>query len=416
MIIKEQENYFPALLFGAKIILIIMKKITLIVFIFFSANFAISVNDIAPIYIISDEINHLRNTISLKIEPFAQNWSKEWKHSIPKKDVENEIISSINLLNSRIWSDDVFTLNFLESLLWHYYYQLENENGYFECEKITKKMQKDFPHKIEPFWLNAVNKIKAGRVAEGFKILDSLYTNSNVSSNFINEYSFMSKICFIPKNHNNNIFTFGGKQNEFYFSQKELKPALSQWESNETDGIVSFVFTEQYRFVENLQIPYPKLYKNEDWKLPIDIDSTFLEDMKQDIIWQPEKAAQHPVSYKITIDRSPQKISLMEYMFSLVYNRFDYVEEIKPPFRAGGISARSGQYNIIRGVSGKSVIYTLFDCAANGNSEQFFTTPNTLKDVKPFNTRILVALETTQKIENKAMDFYIDIINGNFNW
>jgi len=396
-----------------------MPKISAIVagiILFFDFSFAISVNDIAPIYISSDEIGNLRSTISLKIEPFAQNWSKEWTYQIPKKDVEKEIVSALDLLNSRIWADDVFTLNFLEALLWHYYYQLENENGYFECDKITKKMQKNFPHKIEPFWLNGINKIKAGRVAEGFKILDSLYTNSNVSSSFINEYSQASKICFIPQNHNNNIFTLGGKQDEFYFAPKELKPALSQWESNETDGIVSFVFTEQYWFVENLQLPYPKLYNAEDWKFPIEIDSLFLKDMKQEIIWRPDRAVLHPVAYKITIDRSPQKISLMEYMFSLVYNRFDYVEEIKPPLRAGGISARSGQYNVIRGVSGKSIIYTLFDCTTNGNVEQFFTTPNTLKGVKEFNTRILIALETTQKIEDKAMDFYIDIINGNFSW
>jgi hypothetical protein len=99
-----------------------------------------------------------------------------------------------------------------------------------------------------------------------------------------------------------------------------------------------------------------------------------------------------------------------------VYNRFDFVKEIKPPLKSGGISARSGQYNVIRGVSGKSVIYTLYDSSTNGNIEQFFTTKNTLAGIKNFNIRVLIALETTQKIENKAIDFYIDIINGNFTW
>lgn len=394
------------------------KKLIVIIFtvVFIKFSFAISVNDIVPIYITSDKIRNLCDNISHKIEPFANSWTKEWNYTVSRKDVENEIFTSLELLNSRVWADDKFTLNFLEALLWHYFYQLEYEKGYFECDRITKQLQADFPNKIEPFWLNAVNKVKAGRVAEGFAILDSLYSNANVSSNFVNEYSYLSKICFIPQNHNNNIFALDKKSGEYYFSPKELKPLLSQWESNETDGVVSFIFTEQYRFVENFQLSYPKLYNDKDFFIPLKINELFAKEIKYPIIWKPETAALHPVAYKITIDRSPQKISLFEYMYSLVYNRFDFVEEIKPSLKPGGISARSGQYNVIRGVSGKSVIYTLYDYESNGNIEQFFTTKKTLKDTKPFNIRVLATLETTQKIENKAINFYIDIIDGKFTW
>jgi hypothetical protein len=49
-----------------------------------------------------------------------------------------------------------------------------------------------------------------------------------------------------------------------------------------------------------------------------------------------------------------------------------------------------------------------------GNTEQFFTTPNTLKGAEPIKSRILITLETTQRMEPKALNLYIDIINGNF--
>ena len=390
----------------------------LIIIIFYKLTFAISVNDIAPVFISSNAIRDLVKNISEKIEPFASDWSRDWRHSVPRKDVENEIFSALDLLNSRIWAEDLFSLNFLEALLWHYFYQLEIEKGYFECERITQIMKKNFPNRIESFWLNGVNKIKAGRVAEGFRILDSLYSNANVSPAFVSEYSRLSRICFIPQNYtagNNYNFTQSTKTGEFYFSPKELKSVLSQWESVETDGVVNFIFTERFWFVENFQIKYPKLYKDEDWKIPLEIDERFLKEVKQPILWRPERAALHPVIYRITIDRGKQTLSLLEYMFSIVHNRFDYVREIKPPLKEGGISARSGEYNVIRGVSGKSVIHTIYDLRSSGNIHQFFTTRNTLRGAENFDIRVLVTLESTQRIEGKAIDFYLDIINGWYN-
>jgi len=382
-------------------------RVPLFILLIIKLSFAISVNEIAPIFISSDEIRELTRNISENIEPFASNWSIEWQHSVPKKEVEERIISAINLLNSRVWADDLFTLNFLEALLWHYYYQLENEKGFFESDRITQKMKKDFPRRIESFWLNGVNKIKAGRVAEGFRILDSLYTNANVSTAFINQYSHLSRICFIPMG-TPSPQNYGRK--DFYFSPRELEPALSLWESVDTDGVVNFIFTERFWFAENLQIPRPRLIDDSEWKIPLEIDERFLREVKDPILWRPDRAALHPVMYRITIDRNKQTASLFEYMFSIVHNRFDFVSEINPPFKKGGISARSGEYNVIRGVSGKSVIHTLFDIETMGNIEQFFTTPNTLKGVKPFSIRVLATLETTQRIEEKALRFYLDII------
>jgi len=391
-----------------------INAIIAVICVFCKLSSAISVNEIVPIHISSSAIDNLVREIAHSIEPYSRDWSKEWRHPVSRESVEAKIIDAIDKLNSRVWADDLWTLNFLEALLWHYYYQLENEKGYFECDRITRKMQKNFPQRIEAFWLGGVNKIKAGRIAEGFALLDGLYTNANVPSAFINQYSHLSRICFIPRNYDSFIFSQNPEQNEFYFSPRELIPVLSLWESSETDGAVSFIFTEHYRFVENFQIRYPKLYNDSDWRIPLEIDENFLKEVRQPLLWQPKTAALHPAVYRITIDRSPQKMSLWEYMLSLVYKRFDFIEEIKPPLKKGGISARSKQYNVIRGMSGKSIIHTLYDSETFGNIEQFFTTENTLKGIEKIESRILITLETTQKIESKAIYFYIDMINGNF--
>jgi hypothetical protein len=389
------------------------KKFVIFITIFCEFSFAVSVKDIAPIYVSSYAIDDLLSEISYSIEPFASNWSKEWKYSVSKQSVEKKIIIAINQLNSRVWAEDLWTLYFAQALLWHYFYQLENENGYFACDSICKITQKEFPQKYESFWLYGINKIKAGRVAEGFAVLDSLYSFSNVSSSFVDEYSKLSKKCFVPQssnNYSNHVF----KQNEFYFSPKETKPVSSSWESEENDGITSFVFTEKYRFIENFQINYPKLYNDSEYKFDLEIDKKFLKEVKTPALWEPNKATIHPVTYKITIDRSRQNKSLFDYLLSIVYNRFDFVSEIKPPFRDSAISVRGGEYNVIRGVSGKSVIYTLYDYETDGNLQQFFTTKNTTQGIKPTKIRLLVSLETTQKAEPKALKFYQDIVNGNF--
>jgi hypothetical protein len=393
-----------------------MLKITAIiatVTVFYNISFAISVNEIVPIHVSSEAIDAMLGEISYSIEPYAADWTSDWKHPVSRKEVEEKIISAINELNSRVWAQDLWTIYFIEALLWHYFYQLENEKGYFAADSICKIMQKEFPQKYESFWLDGVNKIKAGRVGEGFAVLDSLYMNAPVSSSFLNEYSLLSKKCFIPKNYEISK-NFDRKRNEFYFSPKEMKPVLSFWETEESNGIVSFVFTERYSFVENFQIKYPRLYNDEEYKPDLKIDKKFLEDVKFPVLWEPGRAALHPAAYKITVDRSRQTLSLFEYLLSIVYNRFDFIAEIKPPLHEKGISVRAGEYNAIRGVSAKSIIYTLYDSRNFGNTELFYTTKNTLKGVKAITSRILVSLETTQRAEPKAIDFYIDIINGNF--
>ncbi|MDR0304728.1 MAG: hypothetical protein LBH98_08200 [Chitinispirillales bacterium] len=384
----------------------------IVIIIFYNFSFAISVKDIPPVYVSSYTIDDLLEKIHYSVEPFASDWSKDWKHPIKKQLIWAQIDSVINQLNSRVWAEDLWTIYFTQALLWHYFYQLENEKGYFVCDSICKIIQKEFPKKYEAFWLYGVNKIKAGRVAEGFAVLDSLYSFSNVSSSFVNEYSQLSRKCFVVKNSNDYNFN----QNEFYFSPKETKPILSLWESDEKDEIISFIFTEKYMFIENFQIKYPKLYNENEYKFNLGIDEKFLKEIKIPALWEPNKAALHPAVYKITIDRSRQNQSLFEYLLSIVYNRFDFVSEIKPPFRKNAISVRGGQYNVIRGVSGKSVIYTLYDYETDGNSQQFFTTKNTTKGIKPMKIRILVSLETTQKAEPKALNFYHDIVNGIFIW
>jgi hypothetical protein len=354
-----------------------------------------------------DEISH-------SIEPYAQDWTRKWEHPVEKKEIEEKIISAINKLNSQIWADDLWTLYFTQALLWHYYYQLENEKGYFFCDSIGKIMQKQFPQKYESFWLVGVNKIKAGRVAEGFAILDSLYVNVAVSSSFLNEYSLLSKKCFVPKNYENNSIIKDRDRGDFYFSPKETKPVLSFWKTEERDGRVSFIFTERYSFNENFQIKYPKLYKDEEFEFDVKIDEKISREVKKNVLWEPARAAPHPVVYTITVDRGKQELSLFEYLVAIVYKRFDYISEIKPPLHKDGISVRGGSYNVIRGVSGESVIYTLYDYETFGNTQEFYTTPNTLKNVKPTKNRVIVSLETTQKMEPKAIDFYIDVVNGNF--
>jgi len=393
------------------------KAITAIIITLFFHNFsfAISVRDITPIYVSSNAVGDLLEKILRSVEPFASDWSKEWKYPVSKQSVLMQIDSAINKLDSRVWAEDLWTVYFTQALLWHYFYQLENEKGYFACDSICKIIQKEFPQKYESFWLDGVNKIKAGKVAQGFAILDSLYSFSNVSSSFIDEYSRLSKKCFIPKNYNyyNN---YDYKPNEFYFSPKEIKPVSSSWESDEKSGVIGFVFTEKYMFVENFQIGYPKLYNGNDYKFGLEIDDKFLKEIKTSALWEPGRAALHPAVYKITIDRGKQNQSLFEYLLSIVYNRFDFVSEINPAFRENAISVRGGQYNVIRGVSGKSVIYTLYDCETDGNIQQFFTTQNTMKEVKPIKIRVLVSLETTQKAESKALNFYRDIVNGSPTW
>ena len=391
-----------------------MKIITIIAFIIISHNvsFAISVKDIVPIYVSSYTIDNLLDRIKYSVEPYASNWTKEWRHPVSRESVAQEIKEMIDELDSRVWAEDLWVISFTKALLWHYYYQLENEIGYFASDSICKIIKKEFPQRYESFWLDGINKIKAGRVAEGFAILDSLYIFASVSSSFINEYSQMSRECFIPQSSgdNNNI-----KRDEFYFSPKELKPVLSLWESDENDGVVSFIFTERYSFVENFQLKYPKLYNDGEYKFNMDIDERFMTKIKFPLLWDPSRAALHPATYKITVDRKKQKKSLFDYILSIVYKRFDFISEIKPPYRKNGISVRAGQYNVIRGVSGQSIIYTLYDHETYGNIERFFTTPNTLKDVKPMDTRILVSLETTQRAEPKAIDFYLNLVNGNIN-
>ena len=378
-------------------------------------SFAISVTDVVPIYVSSNAISVLLDEIAYSIEPYAKDWMKDWNHPIAKKEVEAKIISAINKLSSQIWADDLWTIYFTQALLWHYYYQMENEKGYFVCDSISKVMQKQFPQKYESFWLDGVNKIKAGRVAEGFAVLDSLYVNSNVSSSFLNEYSLLSKKCFVPRNYENDrILTGGGAYDNFYFSPKETKPVLSFWKTEERDGRVSFIFTERYSFIENFQIKYPKLYKDEEFEFDVKIDEKISREVKKNVLWEPARAAPHPVVYTITVDRGKQELSLFEYLVAIVYKRFDYISEIKPPLHKDGISVRGGSYNVIRGVSGESVIYTLYDYETFGNTQEFYTTPNTLKNVKPTKNRVIVSLETTQKMEPKAIDFYIDVVNGNF--
>gem|GEM_PF-1810189 len=387
----------------------------IIVAFFHNFLFAISVRDITPIYVSSNAVGDLLEKISHSIEPFASDWSKEWKHPVSKQSVLLQIDSAINELNSRVWAEDLWTIYFTQALLWHYFYQLENEKGYFACDSICKIIQKEFPQKYESFWLDGVNKVKAGKVAQGFAVLDSLYSFSNVSSSFIDEYSRLSKKCFIPKEHNY-YNKHNRKQNEFYFSPKEIKAVSSSWESNEKNGAIGFVFTEKYMFIENFQIKYPKLYNESEYKFDLKIDENFLKEIKTPTLWEPGRAALHPAVYKITVDRGKQNQSLFDYLLSIVYNRFDFVSEIKPPFRENAISVRGGQYNIIRGVSGKSVIYTLYDCETDGNLQQFFTTPNTTREVKPMKIRVLVSLETTQRAEPKALNFYRDMINGSSTW
>jgi len=225
----------------------------------------------------------------------------------------------------------------------------------------------------------------------------------------------LSKKCFIPKEYNY-YNKHNRKRTEFYFSPKEIKPVSSSWESNEKIGVIGFVFTEKYLFIENLQIPPPKLYDESEYKFDLKIDEKFLKEIKTPTFWEPGKAALHPAVYKITVDRSKQNQSLFEYLLSIVYNRFDFVSEIKPAFRENAISVRGGQYNVIRGVSGNSMIYTLYDCETDGNSQQFFTTSNTTRGVKPMKIRVLVSLETTQRAEPKALNFYRDMVNGSPTW
>jgi hypothetical protein len=380
---------------------------------FYNFSAAISVNEIVPVHVSSNAIGNLLKNISVHIEPYASDWSREWKHPVLKEDVERRIIDAINELNSRVWAEDLWTIYFTEALLWHYYYQLENEIGYFAGDSIVKILQRNFPQRYEAFWLDGVNKIKAGRVAEGFTILDSLYVHSSFSSSFLNEYSQLSKRCFIPRNFENDD-NFSRTRNFFYFSPQETRPRLSFWESEESDGVVSFIFTERYSFAENFQTKRPKLYNDEEYKIRTEINEKVLKNIKTPPLWDPSKAALHPVTYKITVDRNKQDLSLFEYLLAIVYIRFDFMSEIFPPFHENGISVRGGQYNVIRGMSGKSVIYTLYDSKTFGNIEQFYTTENTIREILPIEKRILVLLETTQRMEAKAIDFYIDIIDGNF--
>ncbi|MCL2845179.1 MAG: hypothetical protein FWE23_07000 [Chitinivibrionia bacterium] len=376
--------------------------------------FAISVSEITPVHVSSEMLENIIAEIAVSIEPYASSWTSDWQHAVSKQEVEERIMSKLDELNSRVWADDLWTIYFLEALLWHYYYQLENEEGFFAADSIVRILKQDFPQRYQSFWLSGVNKIKAGRVGDGFRILDSLYVNAPVSSSFLEQYSKLSRLCFIPRNFGRTYNQSDISRGYFHFSQKERSPISSSWESREQDGRVSFIFTEEYRFAEFLSLAPPRLFPDKEPNLNIEIHEIFLQKIRNPLLWDPARAALHPARYQIIIDRNKQHLSLFEYLFEIVYGRFDYASEIRPPFHRDGISVRGGKFNVIRGVSGQSVVYTLFDSETFGNTEQFFTTPNTLKGAEPIKSRILITLETTQRMEPKALNLYIDIINGNF--
>lgn len=308
----------------------------------------------------------------------------------------------------------------LKALLWHYLFQLEVDGAFKKTDslvKVTKHLNKDVP---EAAWLEGVHLIRASKIVDGFRVLDSLRTGFLIDSpDFLFDLKELSLLCFLP-------VRYMGSDTVFYLqdtdkggwhptlSEQELVTEQSGWrmveQMSKKNDISLFVFGTVYKFKPPFTLRFYNKFKP---NLKINIDNQFLYWVWDPLLFQFDKPL-CDAEVEIIADNSLINQSQADYLKTVIGNKYDEVrvEDVRSSFK--GISIRCYRYSIYRDIPGE--FNAVFDLKLKRCSNNLFYCTDTSGKIREYTVRYTVSVKSSIEVEDKAEFVFKNVLNQFINW
>jgi hypothetical protein len=167
-----------------------------------SVAFQVSAMTVRDIPGIKDnpEDSVLIGMINLHAEAYLQSEAENPYFPISHDSVKTALYTYLSQLDEISPDRNPARHLLLKGLIWHYLYQLDVDSAFSMADRLATSTMKSYPGIPEAAWLKGVNLIRATRMKEGFRILDSLRTGGFIQNqDFLLDYAKLSARCFLPR-------------------------------------------------------------------------------------------------------------------------------------------------------------------------------------------------------------------------
>lgn len=380
---------------------------------------AMSVNDI-PGLNANVKLSDLKRTVSEYIEPYYNRTVENLNSPVSVDSLQKQLSSVIATLDSM--ENKFPQILLFKALMWHYLSVLNVDSASSRCNSITKKLISSYPDYGEAVWLQSLSMIQSGQYFSGLKKLDSISSLSTEKNpGIMSDYYKLALSLLLPEmnvgtDSSIQLYSSGRNYALTPLEQEESSPKNQSWHSvsKKEKGKSSLSFSLGCNFLLRKEFPldfYSGLPTGHPL-LKLEVNNEILRKVIGPLVFDVDETP-WKAEMKIVVDISESRISLNEFMFKLVSNRFDAIKETNDASRIGGISLRCYNQSIYSNVPGDYYAFIAFDMPV-GRFNNNYHIDRKKSSSEPIVARYLICLKTKRCVENKAEEI-LQMVLSKFN-
>ncbi len=390
---------------------------------FFQVAFALSVKDIPDNQAEKKKIINIVDVVHQHAEPYCRYWKPNWESPALKNTVTTTLYYALSQIDSlRTGADTDFAFSFLCGIIWHHLYQLEVDSAFTKADSIADFLYAMFPERqAEALWLKGINLVKAAQIQQGFRLLENVHTVKGMyNESFLRDYTALSAVCFLPGECINKdsvqLVLLPNKQSApILFKQDELISRKETWQavsdfSDSKRAIPTFIFSAEFSFYKPVKIVVHPLRRIYDYTLDVEIRNEEIRPLPLQPLYDPFGQTFNS-EIKVIVDQNTPGRSVEESAYEIVWNNFDRVKQVDEPDNFKGISLRCYKRSAFKNTPGEFYAYAVFDKNTYGNCRNFYQPRKNNLPEEPFHLRYIVAMKSSEAVEEKAELIFQDILN-----
>jgi hypothetical protein len=260
-------------------------------------------------------------------------------------------------------------------------------------------------------WQRAVERIEAGRLHDGFYLLDSLRRNTDVlRDSLLFDYARLVSRWLLPDTIDravDSVITVTNGDAAFsgiFLGGDEEIPEGRCWSvistGNPARGMPCFSYDRQYSVREGLKLWLPPLapYRHADIAGLLSYE-TVRKIPSGPLIYNPGEQP-WKVHLKIVVDCTDRPESLLDFVVNLVARKYDFITEKKVTYLKNAISLRCYNHQVFHSRPGAFYGIVAFDRPGGYGAAAALTSPTRTPD--SLQVRYLIAVKANRAIEDKA--------------